>query len=130
MGLDMWVSANNDGNFEDCVHHYWRKAYIIQDWFEEYAASQGMTKKRGWHSDINCKFIQIPQTVLVDLINRCKKTSACGTNVLNELFPVRNWSSKVEVRECFNAVIDSIKPLEEVLRDHDWKKPLYFYSWW
>ena len=101
---------------------YWRKAYIIYDWFMGYAKIKNIVNtpnclKRSnrdayWpdsddelcnkctHKDIcvidyNLQSIEIPQEALKDLLDRCKCVRYGGFDTMAKEFPYRSWSKPI-----------------------------------
>ena len=116
MGLDMYLSSHQEvGN--ELV--YWHKAYIIHDWFMDYAEKRNIKPSRrcsdnkngdekecydcGYQNecspDYNLVAIPIPKEVLENLIDKCRRVLRSGTNAMNEEFPVRQWSKPIPEEE-------------------------------
>ena len=141
MGLDMYLSSHQEvGN----KLVYWRKAYIIHDWFMDYASQNKIPSG-------NMAAIPIPKKVLENLINKCIRVYCGGFTAMDKEFPVRQWSKPIpeeervipepgmvvlyirdpKVEDNFRDIVCSIDKLQELLESFDWEnETLYYIPWW
>lgn len=118
MGLDMFLESSK--NDEIKLIHYWRKAYVIMDWFEDQLGGVG-----------NLEIHKIDKDVLVKLKEFCEKVITDGN--FNELDGITKiWVNPNGLEQWSEYHMNTIKSTKKVLDeleldDYDY---FLFHSWW